>query len=326
MSRQNRQKNESKTARPLAVRPKGLQPRVVRQKTAQISAARPTVALVLSGGAARGLAHVGVISVLEEHKIPIDLIVGASFGSIVAGYYGYGYSIEQMLEFARKFTLWSLRDLRFPLIFPWRSLFNGDKEEDIFKKDIGDVKIEELEVPLVILAADLKKKKEVIFERGRLSTAMRASSALPGLFDPFPTGGKLLIDGGIMNSVPVKAARERGAEVVIYSDVSILSRIYKRRIINFLFQILLRRISKRGSCVPKASLPSILLNTLSIIASYHGTDKAQKPDFLIEPLKGEVKPLHFRKVEKGYKLGRTAALRVIDDIVRRIRGTERILC
>jgi NTE family protein len=142
----------------------------------------PDVVLVLSGGAARGLAHVGVISVLEEYKIPIDLIVGSSFGSIVAGYYGYGYSIEQMLGFARKFTLWSLRDLRFPL----RSFFNGDKEEDIFKRDIGDVKIENLKIPVVILAADLKKKEAVIFESGRLSIAMRASSAFPGLFDPFP--------------------------------------------------------------------------------------------------------------------------------------------
>jgi NTE family protein len=303
-----------------AVQPKGSQSKAVKQKAVQTLAVRPTVALVLSGGAARGLAHVGVISVLEEHKIPIDLIVAASFGSIVAGYYGYGYSIEQMLEFARKFRLWSLRDLR----FPWRSFFNGDKEEDIFKKDIGDVTIEELKVPMVILAADLKKKKEVIFERGRLSTAMRASSAFPGLFDPFPIGGRLLIDGGIMNTVPVKVARERGAEVVIYSDVSILSRIYKRRILNFLFQILLKLISKRGPYVPKTNLPSILLNTISIIAGYHGKEKTHVPDFLIEPLTGEVKLLHFRKIEEGYRLGRAAALRVIDDIVDRVLGTDQM--
>jgi predicted acylesterase/phospholipase RssA len=296
-----------RTVRPLVVQSKVLPPKVVR----------PKVALVLSGGAARGLAHVGVISVLEEHKIPLDLIIGASFGSIVAGYYGYGYSTAQMLEAAKEFSLWSLRDLS----FPWRSFFNGDKEEDIFKKDFGAAKIEDLRMPVVILAADIKKKREVIFERGRLSTAMRASSAFPGLFNPFPIGDQLLIDGGIMDGVPVKAARERGAEVVIYSDVSILSRIYKRRIANLLFQILLGRISKRGPSVPRANLLSIVRNTLYIVAKYH-EEETEKPDFLIEPLRGEIKPLHFRKVEEGYKLGRTATLRIIDDVVRRIHSIK----
>jgi NTE family protein len=280
----------------------------------------PSVALVLSGGAARGLAHVGVISVLKEYKIPVDLIVGASFGSIVAGYYGYGYSIEQMLGFASKFTLWSLRDFK----FPWSSFFNGDKEEDIFKRDMGEAKIEDLEIPVVLLAADLKNKESVIFEQGRLSIAMRASSAFPGLFDPFPMEGRLLIDGGILNGVLLKEARERGAEVIIYSDVSILSRIYKRRILNLLFQMLLRRIAKGGPYNPRANLPSILLNTLAVIAGHHSTDEAEEPDFLIEPLKGEIKPLRFKKIDEGYKLGRTAALRVIDDIARRIRGTGRM--
>ncbi|UCB44951.1 MAG: patatin-like phospholipase family protein [Spirochaetota bacterium] len=276
---------------------------------------RSTVALILSGGAARGLAHVGVISVLEEHKIPVDIVVGASFGSIVAGYYGYGYSIDQMLEFAQKFKLWSLRDFR----LPWRSFLNGDKEEGIFDQDLGKIKIEDLKLPVVILAADLMKKREVIFDRGSLSAAMRASSAFPGLFDPYSIGEQLLIDGGIMDDVPVKVARERGADIVISSDVSILSRIYKKKVANFLFKILLNRVSKRGPLVPRATLTSIIRNTLSIIAKYH-EDKSEAPDFLIEPLEGEIKPLHFRKVEEGFHLGRIAALGIIEDIVRRVYG------
>jgi predicted acylesterase/phospholipase RssA len=124
--------------------------------------------------------------------------------------------------------------------------------------------------------------------------------------------------------VPLKEARERGAEVIIYSDVSILSRIYKKRTVNLLFQILLRRIAKGGPYVPKANLPSILLNTLSVIAAHHGTPEAEAPDFLIEPLRGEIKPLRFKKVEESYNLGRTATLRVIDNIARRIRDTGRM--
>jgi NTE family protein len=281
----------------------------------QQGSVKPRVALTLSGGAARGLAHVGVLSVLKEYNIPIDLVVGASFGSIVAGYYGYGYSIEQMLEFARKFKLWSLRDFN----LPWRSFLNGDKEESVFKKDLGNTKIEDLKLPVVILAADLKEKKEIIFDHGSLSIAMRASSAFPGLFDPCSIGEMLLIDGGIMDDVPVKIARKRGAQIVISSDVSILSRIYKRKVANILFQILLKRISKRGPFVPKATLLSIIRNTLSIIAKYHA-GVTEGPDFLIEPLKGEIKALHFRKVEEGYHLGRTAALGIIEEIVLRVHG------
>jgi len=257
----------------------------------------------LSGGAARGLAHAGVLSVLEDYKVPIDLIVGASYGSIVAAYYAYSYTIEEMLKHAGGFRLWSIRDFR-P---PWTNFFSGEREERIFEQGLGDAKIEDLRIPLIMLAADLEREEPFLFERGKLSTAMRASAAFPGLFDPLRLG----------DSISVRTARERGADLVISCDVSVLSRIYKRRITSALMRWLVGRAAKKEAIEEKDSLRSLLRSTLRIIKKYRdsGTDA---PDFLIEPLGGEIKPLRFRKVEDSFRLGREAALRVIDPVVRNV--------
>jgi len=140
----------------------------------------PRVALVLSGGSARGFAHIGVISVLEEYHIPIDLIVGVSMGSIVGGYYAYGYTPREILDKSRKFKLSSIIN-----ITPGgKGILNGDKELALLKMDLDDARIENLEIPLVIVATDLTDKKVLLFDRGPLALAMRASSAIPGIFPP----------------------------------------------------------------------------------------------------------------------------------------------
>lgn len=280
----------------------------------------------MSGGAARGISHVGVLSVLDDYKVPIDLIVGASYGSIVAAYYTYGYTIDEMLEHAGRFRLWSIIDFR-P---PWTSFFSGEKEERIFEQGLGDAKIEDLRIPLIMLAADLEREEPVLFEKGKLSTAMRASSAFPGLFDPLRLGDRTLVDGGIVDSISVRTARERGADLVISCDVSVLSRIYKRRTTSALMRWLVGRAAKKEAIEKKNGMRSLLRSTLKIIKKYRdsGTDA---PDFLIEPLGGEIKPLRFRKVEDGFRLGREAALKVIDPVVRSVWGNtgrtrNRCLC
>ena len=275
------------------------------------------VGLVLSGGAARGLAHVGVLSALEEHKIPVDLIVGASFGSIVAAYYAYGYSIEEMLEFARGFRLWAIRDFH-P---PWTSFFSGEEEEKIFERSIGDARIEDLRLPLVILAADLEREEPFLFERGKLSTALRASSAFIGLFDPLRFGDRLLVDGGIVGRQAVQITRERGIDVVVSSDVSVLSRIDRRRVVSAVLKWLARRAEKRAAARDKGTLPAVLHSVLRIIKRYHETG-GEPPDFLIEPLGGEIRPLHFGKVDRCFRQGREAALEVMGDIKRMVFGVE----
>jgi NTE family protein len=279
---------------------------------------RPVVGLVLSGGAARGLAHVGVLSALEENRIPIDLIVGASFGSIVAAYYACGYSIEQMLSAARKFRLWSIRDFH----RPWTSLFSGDEEERIFERSLGAIKIEDLPIPVIIVAADLEREQPFLFEKGKLSTAMRASSAFPGLFDPLTFGGHLLADGGIIGRQAVRVARMRGAEVVIFSDVSLLSRIAKRRVPSAVLKWLASRASRSEVRKKNSSLRSTLRSVLRIIRKYEEDVEPGNvsADFFIEPVAGEIKLLCFGKVEECFRLGREAGLRVVGPIAKRMFG------
>lgn len=179
----------------------------------------PRVGLVLSGGAARGLAHLGVISVLEEYKIPVDYIVAASFGSIVGGYYAYGYSIPELLKMTKKFRISRVMDLK----KPWLQILNREKIESIFTKDLGAVKIEDLKIPLFILTIDINNGELFVFERGLLSTAICASSSFPGLLTPYRYDDHLLIDGGILNRFLGDIAIQRGADIIISSDVCIFS-------------------------------------------------------------------------------------------------------
>ena len=269
----------------------------------------------MSGGAARGLAHIGVLSVLEEHKIPIDLVVGASFGSIVAAHYLYGYKIEEMIEYSRSFRLWSIRDLG-P---PWTSFFSGEKAERIFESTLGNVKIEELRIPFIVLAADLDREEPFLFERGKLSTALRASSAFPGLFEPLRFGDRLLADGGIVDSISVLTARERGADIVISCDVSVLSRIKKVPLFSFPMRWIVSRAGKKKAPGKSGSLRYVLHHTLRIIKRYRDSG-GETADFTIEPLGGQVKPLSFGKVDECFGLGREAAMRVIDSVTRRVYG------
>ena len=137
---------------------------------------RRKVGLVLSGGGARGLAHLGVLSVLEEHNIFADLIVGTSFGSIVAGYYGMGYSVDDMRNKAEAFkAMISQQDTRL-----LRGFSAGEKAEKFLKSDFGDARIEELRLPVFVLAADITSSDMHVFSEGPIFPAVRASSSFPG--------------------------------------------------------------------------------------------------------------------------------------------------
>jgi len=284
---------------------------------------RPRVGLVLSGGAARGLAHIGVLSVLEEYKIPIDLITGASFGSIVGGYYACGYSSVEMLKKARDFRLWTIKNQTKPA----QAYLSGEKAEDVFKKDLKNIYIEELPIPLYILSTDLKNGQMFVFEKGPLSIAMRASSSFPGLFDPLSYKGHLFVDGGILNSLLLEIAHRKGAEVIIYSDVSIFGVIYRKKIVGFFTNMLLNlfRVKRFRPVKETAKLSTFALfsRVLYLIEKHKKMCEQYRkslPDVIIEPDVDGIKPLEFEKVDEGFRAGREAALKKIDKIVNLINN------
>ena len=179
---------------------------------------QPRVALVLGGGAARGFAHVGVIRALEQEKIPIDLIVGTSVGSLIGAIYAHDAN-----SFELEWTAFSLEkgDL-FDYTFLSASMgpVKGDKLEEFMRTKVAAANIEDLRIPFVAVATDLNRGTRVILDHGSLARAVRASCAIPGIFQPVTHQGRLLVDGGVIDNIPIEVARLRGADLVIAVDIS----------------------------------------------------------------------------------------------------------
>lgn len=173
------------------------------------------IGLALGGGGARGAAHIGVLHVLEEQKIPIDLIVGTSAGSIIGAFYAYGYSLDQIQEIFAKSKMSSLRYFRFLR----KGMFSAKSIEKSCEKLIGDVQFGELSKKMAAVATDLKSGETVVLQEGLVKKALSASSAFLPRFAPVEIGSYLLVDGGVLSNVPVNAARELGADIIIAVDL-----------------------------------------------------------------------------------------------------------
>jgi NTE family protein len=172
---------------------------------------RPRLGIALGGGFARGVAHLGVLRVLEEEKIPVDFLGGTSAGAMLAIAYASGHAIHEIVAQAqatrfKDFGNWKLS---------WMGLASNQRLEHYPRKYLGVSTFEDLRVPLVIAATDLGTGESVYFKHGPLGPALRASCAYPGMFVPVEIGGKMLVDGFLSAPVPVDAVRQLGADVVI---------------------------------------------------------------------------------------------------------------
>ena len=172
------------------------------------------VGLVLGSGGARGLAHIGVIKVLLKNKIPIDIIVGASSGALIGGFYAAWGDIEKIEELVREVTY---KEMASVLVDPdWGgALIKGGKTIEFLRKHFQDKKIEDLNIPYAAVATDLKTAETVVFDKGDLTTAVRASISVPLIYSPVVFEGEMLVDGGVSSPVPVEVARRMGAEIVV---------------------------------------------------------------------------------------------------------------
>ncbi|NNM03942.1 MAG: BamA/TamA family outer membrane protein [Gemmatimonadetes bacterium] len=212
--------------------------------------ARPRIGLVLSGGGARGAAHIGVLKVLEDLRVPVDYVAGTSMGAIIGGLYASGMSPEAIereltsidwndafqdappreeLEWRRKYddgsflVAFELGFKNWRFILP-RGLISGQKLGLILSRltlpvtHISD--FDDLPIPFRAMATDVGNGEAVVLEEGRLSEAMRASMSVPGVFSPYELDGRILADGGLVSNLPVDVAREMGAEILIVSEIS----------------------------------------------------------------------------------------------------------
>ncbi|AEH49379.1 patatin-like phospholipase family protein [Parageobacillus thermoglucosidasius] len=178
------------------------------------------VGLALGGGAVRGLAHIGVLKVLKKHQIPIDFIAGTSMGGAIGGLVAAGIDIEEMEEFI--LTTPSYRFVDIGILK--RGIFAGNKIyamliQFLEQKGLGDIRIEDLNIPFRAVSVDLIKGEVFVFEKGSLSLAIRATTSVPGIFSPVHYQDKVLVDGGILNNLPADLLREAGMDVVMAVDV-----------------------------------------------------------------------------------------------------------
>ena len=178
----------------------------------------PKIGLALGGGAARGFAHVGVIQVLEEAGLRPQFVTGTSAGSLVAAIYASGKTTAQLQQVAETMDEAAIADWILPLFN--RGMLRGEALARYVNTQVGGALIENFPIPLGIVATDLHSGQAILFQRGDTGTAVRASSAVPAVFQPVKIGDREYVDGGLVSPIPVRYARQMGAELVIGVDIS----------------------------------------------------------------------------------------------------------
>ena len=240
--------------------------------------------LALGGGAARGFAHIGVIQVLEEHGIKPDLVVGTSAGSLVASIYAIGKDGKMLQKIAEDMDEASITDWTLPF-FNRGGVLRGDAYAKYVAVQVESKLIEQAAIPLGIVATDLKTGHGILFRRGDITTAVRASSAVPGVFPPVKIGSAEYVDGGLVSPVPVRFARQMGATVVIAVDIS---------------------AAPEGEATD--SVLQILLKTFSIMAKSINEFEIKSADVQVRPSLVGVGSSDFAAKKRSIDAGRAAML------------------
>lgn len=241
----------------------------------------PKVALVLGGGAARGFAHVGVIKMLETHGIVPDMVVGTSAGSVVGALYAGGYSGFELQKIALQLEQESVKDL----VMPDRGFVKGEMLQNFINKALQNRSIERLNKPFAAVATELQSGDLTIFRRGNTGMAVRASSGVPGVFQPVRIEGKEYVDGGLVSPVPVRVARSLGADFVIAVDIS--------------------NKPKYGKVSDSID---ILLQTFNIMGQTIGRYELADADVVIRPQTGSIGATDFEQKHLAILEGEKAAL------------------
>lgn len=255
----------------------------------------PKIALVLGGGSAKGFAHIGVLRVLEQEKIPIHMIVGTSVGSLIGGIYASKPDSFQLEWIAFKIDKNDILDLS--IIYSKLGPAQGTKLEAFVDQTVAVKKIEDTKIPFFPIATDLNTGETIILEKGSISKAIRASSAIPGIFVPVTFGNRLLVDGGVTNSTPCDIARSKGADIVI--AVNLLKDIKEYNI---------------------NSLVDIIGQSVNIMMHQSNKAKLKFADIVIEPDTKGVSIFDFSQkkmlMEEGIKAARAAIPKIREAIAR----------
>jgi NTE family protein len=256
---------------------------------------RPRVGLALSGGAARGIAHVGVLRALEENAIPIDAIAGASAGALVGGLYASGLTISQIEQLARKFRWRHTGRFSFSRL----GLQSNARMETFLRAHLPVTRFEELKIPFAVMVTDLRQGTPIVLrDAGDVPFAIRASACLPALYVPCrDERGRLLVDGGLVANLPISYARDLGADIIIAVDVG--------------------ADGARFMEAPRTAL-GVLTQTFVAVERIVSNQESAKADLIIIPKVGHIRWDETRRADELLQVGYDAASESIDDIKRLI--------
>ena len=241
----------------------------------------PKLGLALGGGAARGFAHIGVLQVLEEEGIKPSLVVGTSAGSVVASFYASGKTGQQLQWLADTMDETQFTDWANP--FSGRGILRGEALGKYINSQLNGMKIEDMKLPLGIVATDLRTGDGILFRRGDVATAVRASSAVPSVFEPVQIAGKDYVDGGLVSPVPVRYARQMGADLVLAVD-----------------------ISSRPEDAKTTDMLKVLLQTFSIMGKSISQLELAQADVVVRPALPDIGSTEFSARKKSIEAGRAA--------------------
>ncbi|MGL4729632.1 MAG: patatin-like phospholipase family protein [Bosea sp. (in: a-proteobacteria)] len=302
---------------------------------------RPKLGLALGGGAARGWAHIGVLQVLDEAGIKIDILAGTSIGSVVGGCHAGG-KLAELETFERSLTkrrVIGLMDFH----IGGSGLISGGRLKRLLDRDLGSTRIEQLPHRYVAIATELGSGHEIWLTEGSVVEAMRASYALPGVFDPVRLGGRWLMDGALVNPVPVTAARALGADVVVCVNLNgegggrgttiqshaavpdpegeVIEEAENAAGRGWFAPVRgvanrLRALAGEKRETPAPGLAGVIVDAFNITQDRISRSRlaGDPPDVMIGPKLARVGLFDFHRADETIELGRAAALRALDDI------------
>jgi NTE family protein len=257
------------------------------------------IALALGGGAARGFAHIGVIKALEAQGIVPDIVVGTSAGSVVGALYASGYNGFQLQKIALDMDETTISDWAIPFFSKAPGVLKGEALQAYVNKAVHNQPIEKLKIPFGAVATDLKTGQPILFRRGNTGMAVRASSSVPGVFQPVVIGGRSYVDGGLVAPVPVRFAKEMGAEFIIAVN-----------------------ISSATEAQATASSVDVLMQTFTIMGQRLNQHELKDADVVITPALGTMGSADFTGRNLAVLAGEQAAAGVMADLKARLKSKQ----
>jgi len=258
------------------------------------------IAVVLGAGASKGFAHIGVLKVLESHKVPIHMVVGTSVGSFVGSLYAYGYNPYQLQTIAFAIQKDDMADY----IIPDNGFIKGEKLENFVNQKVKYTTIDKFRIPFYAVATNIQSGEEMVFGRGNTGRAVRASCSIPGVFNPVVVGGNAHVDGGVVSPVAVDAARRYGADVVIAVDIS----------------------AGLSPAAPAGTVETIM-QAIDIMHNKMAVIQLKNADVVIRPKVGYIGSSDFTKRHEAIMEGEKAAeeaMPAIDQIIVKLRREGRL--